>query len=78
MYQRLDLRPLLGRIRAPTLVVAGELDLICGPAQARPNSQAVPNVKVVLIPDCGHLPMAEVPERFREKVMAWLKSSRRV
>jgi pimeloyl-ACP methyl ester carboxylesterase len=27
LYQSVDLRPLLGRIRCPTLIVAGELDL---------------------------------------------------
>ena len=38
LYQSVDLRPSLGRIQCPTLVVAGELDFICGPAgQARPD-----------------------------------------
>ena len=32
LYQRGDLRPLLGRIECPTLVVCGALDLIGGPA----------------------------------------------
>ena len=36
LYQTIDLRPLLAKITCPTLVVAGELDFICGPAQARP------------------------------------------
>ncbi len=76
MYQGLDLLPLLVQIRAPTLVVAGALDLICGPAQARPISKAVLNAKLVLIHDCGHLPMVEAPERFRKGVLAWLESGR--
>lgn len=75
IYQSLDLRPLLGRIRAPTLIVAGELDLICGPAQARPISQAVSNAKLVLLPDCGHFATAEVPGLFKKEVVAWLDSS---
>ena len=41
LYQSVDRRPLLGRIRCPTLIVAGELDFICGPAdrQRRHRSQ---------------------------------------
>jgi pimeloyl-ACP methyl ester carboxylesterase len=74
LYQGIDLRPLLARVKAPTLVVAGELDLICGPAQARPISEAVPNAKLVLIPDCGHLPSAEAPDRYRDEVVAWLEA----
>jgi len=76
LYQGIDLRPLLRRIRAPTLVVAGELDLICGPAQALPISEALPNGELVLIPDCGHLPSVEAPGRFRADVVAWLESNR--
>jgi hypothetical protein len=30
LYQSVDLRPLLGRIISPTLIVAGELDFISG------------------------------------------------
>jgi pimeloyl-ACP methyl ester carboxylesterase len=76
LYQNLDLRPLLGRIQAPTLVVAGELDLICGPAQGHPIAQGIAHAELVVIPDCGHMPMVESPERFRENVISWLKSSR--
>jgi proline iminopeptidase len=72
LYQGIDLRPLLGRVRAPTLLVAGELDLICGPAQAVPIAEAIPNAQLVLIPDCGHLPSVEAPEVYARDVKAWL------
>jgi pimeloyl-ACP methyl ester carboxylesterase len=74
IYQTLDIRPSLGRVVTPTLVVAGELDLICGPAQARPIAAAVANATLVVIPDCGHMPMVETPDLFRERVVAWLES----
>jgi pimeloyl-ACP methyl ester carboxylesterase len=35
LYERGDLRPLLGQIECPTLVVCGALDLIGGPAQSK-------------------------------------------
>ena len=72
LYQSIDLRRLLDRVRAPTLLVAGELDLICGPAQANPIARALPSATLVLIPDCGHMPAVEAPEAFREAVTAWL------
>jgi pimeloyl-ACP methyl ester carboxylesterase len=38
-----DLRPLLEKIACPTLVVAGEADFGCGPAQAVPIASAIPD-----------------------------------
>ena len=73
LYQGIDLRPLLGRIEAPTLVVAGELDPICGPAQARPIAGAVKNSTIALISDCGHMLTEESPRPFKAAVVAWLE-----
>lgn len=61
LYQTIDLRPLLGRITCPTLIVAGELDFICGPAQAKPIARAITDVRLEVIPDCGHIPSVEQP-----------------
>ena len=72
LSQGIDLRPLLGAARMPTLVITGELDLVCGPAQARPIAAALPAATLVLVPDCGHMLAAEAPERFREAVVGWL------
>jgi pimeloyl-ACP methyl ester carboxylesterase len=72
MFQGLDVRPLLSRIEAPTLLVAGELDLICGPVQANPLARAIQNAELVIIPDCGHLQMVEAPHQLRQQVLAWL------
>jgi pimeloyl-ACP methyl ester carboxylesterase len=74
LFQQIDLRPILGQVRAPVLVVAGELDLICGPAQARPIAEALPDSTLALIPDCGHLPSTESPGLFRSTVVDWLEA----
>jgi pimeloyl-ACP methyl ester carboxylesterase len=74
LYQGIDLRPLLGRVQAPTLLVAGELDVICGPAQARPIADALPNAELVILADCGHIPAVEAPDRFRSAVADWLNA----
>jgi pimeloyl-ACP methyl ester carboxylesterase len=75
LFQEIDLRPVLGRITVPTLLVAGELDLVCGPAQANPLERGIPNASLVLIPECGHFPDVEAPTPFLESVSAWLASA---
>jgi len=74
LYQGIDLRPLLGRVRTPTLLAAGELDVIRGPAQARPIADALPNAELVILADCGHIPAVEAPDRFRAAVADWLNA----
>ena len=71
LYQGIDIRPLLGTMPRPTLVVSGELDPICGPAQARQIAAAMPDAKLVIVPDCGHFPAWESPEKFRSIVLDW-------
>jgi len=69
LYQSVDLRPLLDRIACPTLIVAGELDFICGPAQAKPIAKAVSRSRLVMLPGCGHIPSIEQPGQYRRAVL---------
>lgn len=71
LYQRVDLRPLLGRIECPTLVVCGALDLIGGPAQARQIAPRVPKSELLILPECGHMPALEQPQPYRDAVLNW-------
>jgi proline iminopeptidase len=73
LYQSVDLRPLLGSITCPTLVVAGELDFICGPAQAQPIAEAVTGSRLVMLPGCGHIPSIEAPQQYRRAVVDFLR-----
>ena len=73
LYQSVDLRPLLGRIISPTLIVAGELDFICGPAQARPIAAAVTGSQLVMLASCGHIPSIEAPQEYRQAVADFLR-----
>jgi pimeloyl-ACP methyl ester carboxylesterase len=66
-----DIFELLPLIRVPTLVVAGELDFVCGPAHAREIARRVPGAELVIFPDCGHIPAYEKPEEFRRAVFDW-------
>ena len=73
LYQSVDLRPLLGRITCPTLVVAGELDFICGPAQAQPIAAAATGSQLVMLAGCGHAPSIEAPQEYRHAVTEFLR-----
>ena len=59
-----DFRPLLSRITVPALVVEGEKTNV--PLEAtRAWAQAIPNSKLVLIPNAGHLHFIEKPKAFK-------------
>ena len=75
LYQTIDVRPLLGDVRCPTLLLVGELDLICGPAHSEPIARAVPDAEVVIVPDSGHFIPAEAPDAFREAVLSFCDAS---
>ena len=72
--QVVDLRPLLGKMTCPTLVVAGERDPLGGPVQAQPIADAAPGARFELIPDCGHFPVIEAPQTYRETVIRFLRA----
>jgi proline iminopeptidase len=69
LFQSVDLRPLASQITSPTLIVAGELDFLCGPAQARPLAEAITGARLELIPGCGHFPSIEAPGDYRHAIM---------
>jgi pimeloyl-ACP methyl ester carboxylesterase len=74
LYQTIDLRPLLTQISCPTLVIAGELDFGTGPAQALPIASAIRGARLLVIPDCGHVPSIEAPIEYRQAVLEFLSS----
>lgn len=67
-----DLRDEAAAITAPTLVITGRDDFICGPAAAQAAAQAIPKAEVVLLDGAGHFTFLERPEAFSEAVEAFL------
>ncbi|QIN84665.1 alpha/beta fold hydrolase [Rubrobacter tropicus] len=54
----------LPRLTMPTLLVWGERDRILPVSQARAALARLPEGSIEIIPDCGHLPQVEWPDRF--------------
>lgn len=70
-----DLRPKLGRIRAPTLVVWGENDALLPLALGRQISQHLRFDELVIMQRAGHNPMWDCPRAFNQVVLEFLRGS---
>lgn len=68
----LDLRPRLGEIQAPTLVVHGEQDTHVPPEHAQHLAGGIPDAELLLLPQVGHLPLTEQPAEVAGAVLAFL------
>ncbi|OGB90981.1 hypothetical protein A2625_06780 [candidate division WOR-1 bacterium RIFCSPHIGHO2_01_FULL_53_15] len=68
--ERIDRRELLAKIEVPTLIVHGEKDEICLPGAARYMNERIAGSSLVMMPEVGHAPMLEAPERFNE-ILCW-------
>ena len=76
-FQRLapdyDVRPRLAEIAVPALVIVGRHDWVCPPAKGRVLADALPDARLVELPDAGHFGFAETPEPFLDAVREHLR-----
>ena len=70
--QRQILLDQLPAITAPTLVVWGASDYVLPAHQAQTAVNLLPHGRLALLPDCGHLPHVEHPDRFAAVLSNWL------
>jgi pimeloyl-ACP methyl ester carboxylesterase len=68
-----QLKHWLGHIRVPTLLLWGADDRIVTPDYGRAYSALIPGSRLELIEAAGHHPEIEQPERFVERVAAFLR-----
>jgi pimeloyl-ACP methyl ester carboxylesterase len=68
-----DLRALLPRVQAPTLLIWGEQDDFTPLAQGRLMEQLIPDAGLVVFPAAGHFSYADDPGRFCRIVGHFLK-----
>jgi pimeloyl-ACP methyl ester carboxylesterase len=72
MRGRPDSTPLLGQIRVPVLVLAGDNDQIVPAAGMEEMARAIPGAQFVLIRGSGHLSPLEEPGAFNDALKAFL------
>ena len=62
----MDLRPVLGRITAPTLVVSAAEDLSIPAHHGQAIAEAVPGATFTVLPDAAHIASAQQPDAVNE------------
>ncbi|MFC1893729.1 alpha/beta fold hydrolase [Chloroflexota bacterium] len=62
----------LGRIRCPTLIIVGDQDVMTPPGGSVRMSRLIPNSKLIIFKDCGHVSYVEQPEVFSRAVLDFL------
>ena len=65
-------RTVYENISVPTLLVAGADDPLRRPGYAEEVAARIPDVELLVYPECGHLPNVEHPERFRADLLSFL------
>jgi pimeloyl-ACP methyl ester carboxylesterase len=68
-----QLKHWLGRIKVPTLMLWGASDQVVSPDYGRAYSRLIPGARFEVIEEAGHHPELEQPERFAERVAAFLR-----
>ncbi len=60
------------RVRVPTLLLAGDRDLLVSPRSLRDLADGIPNARAVRLAGCGHLAFVTHPERVAGEVCHFL------
>jgi pimeloyl-ACP methyl ester carboxylesterase len=62
----------LEELRLPVLVITGDDDRIVPTAESLRLAEEIPGAQLAVIPDCGHVPQEECPQRFLQAVQGFL------
>ncbi len=63
---------LAGNITCPTLLVLAEHDSMTPARAAKPLAEAIPGARVITLPGCGHMMMAEQPDEVLDALISIL------
>jgi pimeloyl-ACP methyl ester carboxylesterase len=70
-----DLRPALGNVTVPALVIVGDGDRLTPPGASRALQRALPDARLAVIPRAGHAAMLERHREFNSIVSAFLRET---
>lgn len=68
-----DLRGRLGKLTAPTVVIAGRADFMCGPGWAAQLAEEIPGAALRILEHSGHFAHVEQPAEFAAAAATLLK-----
>jgi pimeloyl-ACP methyl ester carboxylesterase len=74
IISRPDSRPTLAWIRCPTLVLTGDQDNTIPNSLSMEMASGIPGAKLVVLPNCGHMPQPEQPQATAEALTEWLRN----
>jgi 3-oxoadipate enol-lactonase len=68
----LDLRPELGKVKVPVLVLVGEHDEATPPPMSHELAAGLPQAHLEIIPGCAHVPQLQSPRLFLDVIADFL------
>jgi pimeloyl-ACP methyl ester carboxylesterase len=68
-----DVMPSLPSVRARTLVLWGEKDRLLPSALGQVFCREIPDCHLVVLPNCGHVPMLECPDELHRHLLGFLQ-----
>lgn len=71
----LDLRGEVARLAVPALFLWGEADAFAPPGRGEEVAADMPDARLEVLPDTGHLPHMDAPERVADAAKAFLAGS---
>ncbi len=74
LKRRPDYRDTLRAVKVRTLILCGEDDTLCPLERHEMMRDLVPGARLAVIPEAGHLPTLEQPERTNEELEQWLNT----
>lgn len=72
LVEGFDIERRLERIRVPSLILAGERDVMVTPRSLQELKEGIPHARMQSLPRCGHLAFVTHPELVSEKVRDFL------
>jgi pimeloyl-ACP methyl ester carboxylesterase len=73
LQRRRDQQSTLRKVRQPALVLCGAHDALCPVKRHSFMAELIPNAKLTVLEDAGHLPTLETPDETNDALWAWLQ-----
>jgi pimeloyl-ACP methyl ester carboxylesterase len=65
----------VGNLEMPVLLLWGEQDGVVPLSHGKAFDLAIPNSRLIIYPDAGHLPMEETPDQVARDIGTWVKTN---